>query len=124
MELLCENLIPCAIVATTIDIEPYREPKPDTHPATNRLSATADIEVVGNDHRVRQGNPEQALGEIGGISGRSHGGGVQHRIAARRGYRDGGGMSQGVDLHGHKDSTHLPRKKGRGGIRRRHAVLP
>lgn len=69
------------------------------------VSATPDVEVVGNDHRVRQWHSEEAPREVGGLACRTNCGGIKDRVSARGGNRCGGGLPKGVDLHGYHDAT-------------------
>lgn len=78
-------------------------------------SATPNVEVVGNDHRVRQGHSEEALGEVGGLACRTNSCGIKDRVSARGGNRCGSGLTEGVDLHGYHDAPELVRRQGRGG---------
>ena len=77
-------------------------------------SATLNVEVVGNDHRVGQWHSEQALGEVGGLACCANSSGIKDRVSAGDGNGCGGGLTEGVDLHGHHDTAELTRRQ-RGG---------
>ena len=87
-------------------------------------SAGLDIEVVGDGHRVRKWDAEDALGIIGRRACSTNSSGIKDRVSAGDGNGCSSGLTEGVDLHGYHDTTELARRQCRGRIGGGNTVSP